>query len=160
MNACLGGAPAYALPIQLNHMRLSTPLCLLALAAVALTGCQSAEKKLGRGLANLSEPLRFGEMGRSIEQTTLWDGADVGKTRGVIHGFNRTVGRTLVGAFEVLTFPVPSDPYIKPVNPVYPDSFKPRALDTSTLKTDTNLGFSGGDVAPMFPGSRFRIFSE
>jgi hypothetical protein len=24
--------------------------------------------------------------------------------------------------------------------------------------TDTNLGFSGGDVAPFIPGSRFRIF--
>jgi hypothetical protein len=26
------------------------------------------------------------------------------------------------------------------------------------FETDINLGFSGGDVAPIIPGSRFRIF--
>jgi len=28
------------------------------------------------------------------------------------------------------------------------------------LQPDTALGFSGGDLAPMIPGSRFRIFDN
>lgn len=141
-------------------MRFLSPLSVLVVAAFALTGCQSAEKKLGRGINNLTEPLRMGEMGRAIEQSSLWDGPGVGGARGFVHGFNRTVGRTAVGLFEVITFPLPSDPYILPAGPVYPDSFKPGSLDTSTLRTDTNMGIGGGDVAPMFPGSRFRILDN
>jgi putative exosortase-associated protein (TIGR04073 family) len=141
-------------------MRFLSPLSVLAVTALALSGCQSAEKKLGRGINNLTEPFRMGEMNRSIEQSSLWDGPGVGGARGAIHGFNRTVGRTVVGAFEVLTFPLPSDPYILPVAPVYPDSYKPGSIDTPTLRTDTNLGIGGGEVAPMFPGSRFRVFDN
>ncbi len=160
MNACLTGPPAYASPIQLRRMRFLSPLSVLAVAALALTGCQSAEKKLGRGINNLTEPFRMGEMSRSIEQSSLWDGPGVGGVRGALHGLNRTIGRTAVGFFEVLTFPLPSDPYILPAGPVYPDSYKPGSLDTSTLRTDTAMGIGGGEVAPMFPGSRFRIFDN
>ncbi len=139
-------------------MRFHSLLPVLTVAGLALTGCQSAEKKLGRGINNLTEPLRMGEMSRAVEQGTLWDGPGVGGTRGAIHGFNRTVGRTVVGAFEILTFPLPSEPYILPTKPVYADSYKPAALDNSALRAETHLGISGGDVAPMLPGSRFRVF--
>lgn len=142
---------------QLNRMRFLSPLPVLAVAALALTGCQSAEKKLARGISNLTEPMRLGEMNRAVEQGTLWDGT-TGGTRGAIHGFNRTIGRTVVGAFEVLTFPIPSDPYVLPDGKVYPDSYKPSHLDNAVLRSDSALGISGGEVAPMFPGSRFRIF--
>jgi putative exosortase-associated protein (TIGR04073 family) len=138
-------------------MRFPSPLPVLAAAALALTGCQSAEKKLARGLSNLTEPVRLGEMNRAVEQGTLWDG-NTGGTRGAIHGFNRTLGRTVVGAFEILTFPIPSDPYVLPAGKVYPDSYKPTALDNPILRPETRLGISGGEVAPMFPGSRFRVF--
>jgi hypothetical protein len=43
---------------------------------------------------------------------------------------------------------------------VYPDSYKPRLLSDSTFDTDTSLGFSGGDVMPFVPGSRFHIFDN
>lgn len=132
---------------------------LVTAAAGFSTGCMDAERKLGRGINNLMEPVRLGEMRRSVEQTTLNEGADVGKTVGVIHGFNRTVGRTVVGAFEVVTFPLPSEPYIKPSNPVYPDSFKPKHTSTSSLETDNYIGFdTSGDIFPLSPGSRFHIF--
>jgi hypothetical protein len=39
-----------------------------------VTGCAGPEKKLGRGLANITEIARGGEMARSFEQTTLWEG--------------------------------------------------------------------------------------
>lgn len=142
-------------------MRFTKLLPALAGVIVLLTGCASAEMKLGRGINNLTEPFRLGELQRSYEQSYLWDGSDVAGTTGVIHGINRTIGRTAVGLVEVVTFPIPTDPYFKPVHPVYPDSYKPGPLSTSTLQTDTALGFdSQGDVAPMFPGSRFRVLGD
>ncbi|MEI6355657.1 MAG: hypothetical protein WCP53_00995, partial [Verrucomicrobiota bacterium] len=75
-------------------MRPTKSLYALAGLAVLLTGCASAEKKLGRGLNNLSEPFRMGELTRSYEQSYLWDGSDVAGSRGLIHGINRTIGRT------------------------------------------------------------------
>jgi putative exosortase-associated protein (TIGR04073 family) len=140
--------------MRIGSKHLTLVVCIAALSA----GCASAERKLGRGLTNLSEPLRMGELQRSFEQTYLWDGPDAAQGRGIIAGMNRTVGRTAVGLFEVLTFPVPSEPYFKPENPVYPDTYKPGILDTSAVRTDTSLGFDSTDVAPMFPGSRFKIF--
>ncbi len=137
----------------------SKQVVLLAAAVTVLTGCVDAEHKLGRGVNNLMEPVRMGEIRRSVEQTTLWEGPEVGKTAGLFHGINRTIGRTVVGAFEVVTFPIPSDPYIKPVNPVYPDSFRPRHTSSSTLETDNYIGFdTSGDIFPISPGSRFHIF--
>jgi hypothetical protein len=77
---------------------------------------------------------------------------------GVVRGVNRTIGRTVVGAVEVLSFPIPSEPYIKPDYKVYPDSYKPGALGKSTVTaTDNSLGFEASDVAPVIPGSRFRV---
>ena len=35
---------------------------------------------------------------------------------------------------------------------------KPGILADQTFAHDASLGFSGGDIAPMFPGSRFHIF--
>ncbi|MFM7554504.1 MAG: hypothetical protein ACKPAH_04270, partial [Verrucomicrobiota bacterium] len=81
-----------------------------------------------------------------------------GGTVGVVRGVNRTIGRTVVGAVEVLSFPIPSEPYIKPDSKVYPDSYKPGGLGKSTtLATDNSLGFESSDVAPLIPGSRFRV---
>ena len=133
-------------------------ISLVVVVAALATGCASAERKLGRGLNNLHEPFRGGEFNRSFEQSYLWDGPDTAYGEGALHGITRTIGRTVVGAFEVLTFPIPSDPIWKPVKPVYPDSFKPGILDTSAVKTDTSLGFDSTEVAPFFPGSRFKIF--
>jgi putative exosortase-associated protein (TIGR04073 family) len=132
-------------------------LFLLAAAAFAFTGCANAERKLGRGINNLFEPIRLGEARREYEQAAVFEGAD-SRTTGVVKGIHRTVKRTLIGAFEVVTFPIPSEPIMKPVGPVYPDSYKPRLPAASSLQTDNNLGFSGGDVVPIVPGSRFRIF--
>jgi putative exosortase-associated protein (TIGR04073 family) len=141
-------------------MRLTKSLFALAGVALLLTGCTSAEKKLGRGLNNLSEPFRMGELTRSYEQSYLWDSPDVAGSSGVIRGINRTIGRTAVGLFEVVTFPIPSEPYFKPEHPVYPASYKPGALDNPVIQTDTALGFDGSDIAPMFPGSRFKVLGD
>lgn len=142
-------------------MRISFSL-LAALGAVTLlaAGCAGPERKLGRGMLNVTEFARGGELRRSMEQTALWEGsADAVYTTGFFRGFNRSLARTAVGAYEIATAPLPPyDPVFLPEYPVYPDSFRPRLIGDPTFGPDANIGFSGGDVAPMIMGSRFRIF--
>ena len=161
------------------------PFSLLALS-LALTlfsaGCAGPEKKLGRGLNNVTEFARLGEMRRSMEQTALWDSPSEVYTTGVIRGFNRSLARTLLGVYEIATFPFPSyEPLFTPKypmypditvrnkmypwgglalteHPVYPDSFHPDMMSNQIFSTDTNLGFSGYQVLPLVPGNRFHIF--
>jgi len=146
-----------------KFMRKTLPLLAILVAAIAVTsGCANAEKKFGRGLSNIIEPVRMGELRRSMEQTALFDGSETGYTAGFVTGLNRTLARTGIGIYEVVTAPIPPyDPvatsYLTP-NPVFPDSYHPGLLEDSTFATDANLGYSGGDIMPFAPGSRFRIF--
>jgi len=126
------------------------------------TGCANVENKFGRGMANIMEPIRMGELRRSMEQTALFDTPDATYTTGFIRGLNRTLARTGVGVYEIVTAPFPPyDPvftdYLSP-GPVYPNSYTPNIVEDTSFSTDTNLGFAGGDVNPFIPGSRFRIF--
>ena len=140
-------------------------LSLLGVAAcVALlsTGCAGPEKKLGRGLTNMGEVVRWGDMRRTMEQNAVFRGTQAGSPHGLVSGFNKSITRIGVGVYEVVTFPIPSyDPvlthYIAPT-PQYPDSFKPGLPDDPMYHTDTALGFAGGEIAPMVPGSRFAVF--
>lgn len=125
------------------------------------TGCAGPEQKLGRGINNVTEFARMGELRRSMEQTAIWEGTDKAYTTGFIRGFNRSLARTGVGAFEILTFPIPTptyDPVFLPAEPVYPDSYSPALIADPTFGPDAALGFSGGDIAPFVPGSRFRVY--
>ncbi len=161
MNSALapGGRPDSLGPHFTSIMRIGLKQITLLVGVAALAaGCASAERKLGRGMNNLMEPIRMGELSRSYEQAYLWDGPDASLGSGLVRGLNRTIGRTVVGAFEVVTFPIPSEPYIKPEHPVYPDSYKPGILDSTAVRTDTSLGFDSTDVAPFISGSRFKIF--
>jgi putative exosortase-associated protein (TIGR04073 family) len=159
-------------------------VCFSLALVVVLCGCAGPEQKFGRGLNNVTEFVRGGEIRRSMEQTALWEGPDTAYTTGFIRGFNRSLVRTAIGAYEVITAPFPpygplltSTNYIYPdftvrnksypwggmVLPeytVYPDAYKPGILSDSIFATDTALGFSGGDVAPIIPGSRFKIFDN
>jgi len=144
-------------------MRNTLPLlAALALTGTLVSGCANVEKKFGRGFTNLMGPIRMGEIRRSMEQTALFDDPDAGYATGFFRGLNRTLARTGLGAFEMITAPIPPyDPLFTdylPPGTVYPDSYRPGLLEDSMFSTDTNLGFAGGDVAPNIPGSRFRIF--
>jgi putative exosortase-associated protein (TIGR04073 family) len=144
-------------------MRKTLPfLAVLGLAAVFASGCANVENKFGRGMANTFEVVRGGELRRSMEQTALFDGPDVAYTTGFVHGLNRSLARTGIGVYEVVTAPFP--PY-HPVftdhfapGPVYPDNYTPGLIADSMFATDTELGYSGGDVMPFLPGVRFRVF--
>ncbi len=141
-------------------MRLTLPLLAsFGTAALLLAGCAGPERKFGRGLNNATEFARLGEIRRSMEQTGIWETPESAYTTGLIRGFNRSLVRTGVGLYEIVTFPFPDyDPVFLPENPVYPDSYRPRHLADGIWGPDDALGFSGGDIAPMAPGSRFHIF--
>ncbi len=144
-------------------MRKTFPLlAAVALAAVLAAGCAGPEHKFGRGMSNTFEIVRHGEARRNVEQTALIYGPEVAYTTGFVTGLNRTLARTGVGIYEVITFPFPpygpvATHYLAP-NPVFPDNYTPALVEDSLFATDTNLGFSGGDVLPWLPGCRFRIF--
>ncbi len=139
-------------------------ISLLALAALFTSGCAGPEQKFGRGMSNTFEIVRAGEMRRSIEQTAVFESPSAGYTVGAVRGLNRTLARTGLGLYEIVTAPFPPyhpiwTSYLSP-GPVYPESYKPGLISDSTFDTDTYTGFSGGDVAPFIPGSRFRVFDN
>lgn len=135
-----------------------------AVIALMVSGCAGPEAKLGRGMANVTEFVRMGELRRSVEQTAVLESPDAGYTYGVIHGLDRSVARTGLGVIDILTFPFP--PYRPlftrsiPAEPVYPDNYKPGLMSDTMFETHTYIGFSGGDVAPFVPGSRFKVFDN
>jgi putative exosortase-associated protein (TIGR04073 family) len=139
-------------------------LAAATLVVVFNSGCAGPESKLGRGTSNMFEAVRMGEMRRTIEQTAVLDSPGEGYTTGAVRGFDRSVARTGVGIYEVLTFPFPpyhpvATGYLSP-DPVFPESYKPGLMADPLFKTDTYTGFSGGDVAPFIPGSRFSIWDN
>jgi putative exosortase-associated protein (TIGR04073 family) len=87
-------------------MRIVVSLLTLSTVLV-LVGCAGPERKFGRGVNNITEFARGGEMRRSMEQTALWDGPESALTTGFVRGLNRSIVRTVIGAYEVATFPLP-----------------------------------------------------
>ena len=144
--------------------------------SLLMTGCMGPgpEQKLGRGVSNMIEITRLGELRRSYEQTSVLINPDVGYTTGVLQGIDRTFARTAAGFYEVATFPFPNRSpkdygpiYPKTYGPSYlrqappePDSYSPNWLSDGMTSPDTNLGFGGGDVLPFIPGSRFHVFDQ
>ena len=150
-----------------KFMRNTLPLLAVVIIAGTLaSGCANMERKLGRGLNNTMEIARWGEFRRTVEQSALDDSPDYAYTTGAIRGFDRTLGRMGLGIYEVVTAPFPTpghgyDPICTDTfapEPVYPDTYRPGLVEDAMFSTDTNLGFSGGDLFPMIPGSRFRVF--
>ena|SRR5690242_13932818 len=136
-----------------------------AVAATAVvTGCSGPEHKLARGFNNTMEIVRWGDLRRGVEQGAVFSSPDVDYAGGAIHGFDQSVSRIGIGLYEIVTFPIPSYKPVctnyLPVNPEYPDSYKPGVVSSTTFDTDTYTGFSGGQVAPLVPGSRFTIFDN
>jgi putative exosortase-associated protein (TIGR04073 family) len=131
-----------------------------------VAGCAGPEQKFGRGMNNMVEFARLGELRRSFEQTAVFGSPDQSFSTGIFRGIDKSLERTFAGAYEVVTFPVPNHvngdygPILHPADPVYPDSYKPNWLSDSITSPDTSLGFAGGDIAPIIPGSRFHVFDN
>ena len=137
---------------------------LLAIAAALTSGCTGTEEKMGRGIRNVTEPVRLGDMRESVEQTAVWDGPLDGYTVGVVKGFDRTLERTGLGIVEIVTAPFP--PYhpiftkYVPPQPGYPSSAPFGLPNDPTFSTDTYLGFSGGQEFSFVPGANFDVFGH
>ena len=71
-----------------------------------------ASRKLGRGLSNVA----FGwmDLPKGIESVGEEKNFLAAVTWGPILGVGQAVKRTLVGVYEVATFPAPSEPIVKP----------------------------------------------
>ena len=55
-----------------------------------------------------------------MEQTALWDDPNTASTTGFLRGFNRTMARTGIGIYEIVTFPIPPyTPMLEPKNRLY-----------------------------------------
>jgi putative exosortase-associated protein (TIGR04073 family) len=139
-------------------------LSMVALAALFTSGCAGPEAKLGRGVSNFAEVARGGEWRQSVEQTAVFESPEAGYTVGFVRGFDRSMARTGVGLYEVVTFPFPPyhpifTKYLTP-DPGYPDNYRPGLVSDSLFDTDTYVGLGGGDVAPIIPGSRFKVFDN
>jgi len=136
----------------------------VAWAAVFTSGCAGPEQKLGRGISNSAEIIRGGEWRRSVEQTAVFDSPEAGRTVGFVTGLNRTLARTGLGLYEIITFPIPPyhpiwTSYLSP-NPAFPDCYRPGLPDDPLYDTDTYVGFQGGDIAPLVPNSRFQVIDN
>src|SRR5688572_6717312 len=60
-----------------NSMRTSASLLgAVLLLGVLASGCAGPEKKLGRGLSNMYEIVRMGDMRRTMEQNALFESHD------------------------------------------------------------------------------------
>lgn len=137
-------------------------LAIAGLTALFTSGCAGPEQKFGRGMSNTMEIVRMGELSRSVEQTSIFDSPDAGYTTGFVRGLNRSLARTGLGLYEIVTFPIPpyhpvATKYLSPA-PAYPDNHKPGLPDDSLFDTDTYTGFSGGTFLPFMPGNRFNVF--
>ncbi len=116
------------------------------LAAVAVVlfaaGCTGPEQKLGRGLSNTYEIVRWGELRRSVELNGIEPLPGTGYF-GFIHGFDRSLARTGLGVVETVTFPIPMPTYQPMVtkyfdpDPVFPESYGPGLLSDALFDTDT-----------------------
>lgn len=139
-------------------------LTAVVVGGALIAGCAGPEQKLGRGIRNTCEIVRWSSMERSIEQSSLFDGTEKGQTDGVVTGIGQTIARTGIGLVDIVTFPIPYPSYkawgtnVVPADVQWPDSYKPGSRGAQALATDDKLGFAGGTIMPWVPGNRFRIF--
>jgi len=104
----------------MNNKNLFTA-CVLC-SALLSTGSAYAESehgylsgvgsKLGQGFANISTGVV--EIPKNIVNISHEQNAFVGVTWGLLRGLMETVGRTTVGAAELITAPIPSSDFITP----------------------------------------------
>jgi putative exosortase-associated protein (TIGR04073 family) len=139
-------------------------LALSALVATLTSGCAGPEEKLGRGVRNTTEIVRLGELRTSMEQTAVWGSVPEAVTTGVVQGVDKSIARTGVGLYEIVTFPFPPyhpvlTKYLSP-NPAYPSNYRPDMPNDPLYQTDINVGYSGGAWASWIPGSQFEVFGN
>ena len=93
---------------------------LVAAAAAEEMVSPAAAQKAVRGLANTGLGVVV-ELPKIVYYDTLEDGPLYGLTVGVLEGLSWGIARTLVGIYEVVTFPFPVPEEYRPIyTPAYP----------------------------------------
>ena len=89
----------------------------------------AAAEKAVRGIANTGLGVVV-ELPKTVYYDTLEDGPLYGLTVGVLEGLSWGVARTLVGVYEVVTFPFPAPEGYRPIlTPAYP--YQPGKTDVA-----------------------------
>jgi len=70
-------------------------------------------RKLGRGVCNIATSVI--ELPKSIQESFYDDGPLAAATYGILDGLYKFVARTVVGAYEVVTFPIPIPAHYAPI---------------------------------------------
>jgi len=68
--------------------------------------------KAGSGLANIAAG--WMEIPRTISATSRQNGIAIGMSAGLFRGIANTLGRTVMGVADFVTFPIPSHPLLDP----------------------------------------------
>lgn len=88
-------------------------ISLIVLGFVSPAYCDTAIKKLGRGLANIiTSPFEIWEQMKKVNNS---EGAIAGCTYGLLKGVAMTGVRAVVGVYETATFPIPFPKDYKPI---------------------------------------------
>ena len=74
---------------------------------------QNMLRKLGRGVANVATGIV--EVPKSIQEIFYSDGPVAAGTYGILDGVYKFLARTVVGAFEIATFPFPIPANYEPI---------------------------------------------
>lgn len=91
-----------------------------AVCAEERTGPAAAGRKAIRGLANSGLGI-VAELPKTIYYDTLEDGPLYGLTIGILEGLSWGIARSLIGIYEVVTFPLPIPTGYHPIlRPEYP----------------------------------------
>lgn len=80
--------------------------------AIAQSYQNTAGEKVATGITNMVTG--FVEIPKNIVLNSEKNGVPYGMTVGVISGVMHAVGRTVVGAFDVITFMIPTGPSVYP----------------------------------------------
>ena len=89
----------------------------------------AAAEKAVRGIANAGLGVVV-ELPKTVYYDTLEDGPLYGLTVGVLEGLSWGIARTLVGIYEVVTFPFPAPEGYRPIlTPAYP--YQPGKTDVA-----------------------------
>ena len=70
-------------------------------------------RKLGRGTCNILTS--FIELPKAIQESFYADGPLAAVTHGILDGLYKFTARTVVGVYEVVTFPVPIPAHYAPI---------------------------------------------
>ena len=138
-----------------------TFLSVVALAALFTSGCAGPEEKLGRGMSNFPKLPAWAKCASPSSKPPCLS-RPTPATPSDLFAVSTAPWRAPEWAFlkSSLFRSRPIIPFTYSPRPVYPDSYTPGLISDSMFDTDTYIGFSGGDVAPFVPGSRFKVFDN